>query len=145
MALRFIVSAVATLALLACSQPTGVGGTSPCNSGTCKADVTVSGSCADPNNITVKPDPLPVPKGNPNSIEWTIQTDGYTWVAPPGGITGLPSSIFTNPQVTGNGRKYDIHDANPETSPTDHKYGINLMDPSGRSCAVKDPFIRNGS
>lgn len=148
MALKFVASAVATLALVACTQPTGTGAL-PCNSGVCKLDVTVSGSCANPANITVIPDPLPVPKGSPHSIQWTIQTDGYTWVPapppPPGGISGLPDPPFDRPHVTGNGRKYDIHDANPETAPKDYKYGINLIDPSGKPCAVKDPTIRNGS
>ena len=142
---KFMASAVVTFALIACGQPTGVGtAAGPCNSGVCKVDVTVSDAgCADPNNITVLPDPLPV--HGSNNIQWTIQTNQYTWVAAPGGITGLPPAMFTDAHDTGNGKKYDIHDANTDASPTDYKYGVNLKDPNGNLCAVKDPTIRNGS
>ena len=111
----------------------------------CKLDVTVANDdCSNANNIKVLPDPLPVPKGNPHKIEWTIQTNGYTWVSAPGGITGLPAEIFDNAHDTGSGKKYDIHDKNPEATPTDHKYAIHLQ--KGASlCAVKDPTIRNGT
>lgn len=136
---------VATLALSACGTA-GVDGSSlPCNSGVCKLEVTVAAAgCADATNITVKPDPLPVPKGGSNKIEWTIATNGYTWVAAPGGVTGLPPGMFNNAHDTGSGKKYDIHDANTDAAPTDYKYAIHLKGPSGL-CAVKDPFIRNGS
>lgn len=136
---------VATLALIACT--TGIDGSSlPCNSGVCKLEVSVAAAgCANPANITVTPDPLPVPKGSPNKIEWTIKTDGYTWVAEPGGVTGLPAGMFKNPHATGSGKKYDIHDDNTDSSPTDYKYAIHLTAPNGSLCAVKDPFIRNGS
>jgi hypothetical protein len=118
----------------------------PCNNGVCKLDVTVTGgSCASPANITVAPDPLPVPKGSPNKIEWTIQTNGYTWAPAPNGITSLPSPMFTNPHNTGNGKKYDIQDANTNPTPTDYKYDIRLMGPDGTRCAVKDPTIKNGN
>lgn len=151
MAPKLIASAVAALALVACNQPTGVSGGPglPCNSGVCKADVTVSaGGCGTASNITVNPDPLPIPKNTPHKIEWTIKTDGYTWVPAPGGITGLPPGapgMFTNPHDTGNGKKYTIDDGNTDTAPTSYKYGVNLMDPSGKLCAVLDPSIRNGS
>ena len=147
MGLKFMASAVVTFALVACGQPTGVGKpVLPCNNGVCKLDVTVAAAgCVDPANITVSPDPLVVSKGSPNKIEWTIQTDRYTWVPAPGGITGLPPGMFTNAHDTGNGKKYDIHDANTDASPTDYKYGVNLKDPNGNLCAVKDPTIRNGT
>jgi len=129
-----------TFTSIACGQ------TLPCNSGVCKLDVTVTDAgCADPNNIKVVPDPLLVKKGEPNRIEWTIQTKDYTWVPAPGGITGLPNPPFHDPHVTGNGRKYDLKDDNTETNPTDHKYAIHLVDPKGKPCAVKDPIIRNGN
>lgn len=136
----------AVLALQACGQPVSPpgSGASPCNNGVCKADVTVTNNdCSNPANIQVVPDPLPVPRGNPNNIEWTVQS-GFTWVAPPGGITSLPPDIFTDPQLTGNGRKYSLKDRNPETTPTSHKYDVHLMK-DGVACAVKDPTIRNGS
>jgi hypothetical protein len=142
--------AIAAFAAVACAQTqpqpgTGTTAAGPCNGGVCKADVRVANNdCSNAANISIVPDPLPVPKGGSNNIEWTIQTDGFTWVAAPGGITGLPSAIFTNPQVTGSGRKYQIHDANPETTPTNHKYAVHLMK-GGTVCAVKDPIIRNGS
>jgi hypothetical protein len=113
----------------------------PCNAGVCKVDVTVAAAgCADPTNITVSVDPLPV--HGPNNIEWTIKTPNYTWVPEPNGITSLPSSQFTNPHVTGNGLKYDLHDANTGPVPTDYKYDIHLQS-NGTLCAVKDPIIRN--
>lgn len=119
-------------------------GALPCNAGVCKAEVTVANNdCSNAANIKVNPDPLPVPKGNSNNIEWTVQ-DGFTWVAPPGGITSLPPNIFTKHQLTGNGKKYKLHDANPEQVPTPHKYDVHLQK-NGVACAVKDPTIRNGS
>ena len=75
---------------------------------------------------------------------WKTVQEGFTWVAPPGGITSLPSGVFTNPQLTGNERKYSLHDANPEPMPTNHKYDVHLQR-NGTRCAVKDPTIRNGS
>jgi hypothetical protein len=140
----FIIAAA--FALEACGQLESMPGAGmlPCNNGVCKAEVTVANNdCSNAANIKVVPDPLPVPKGNPHNLEWTVQ-EGFTWVAPPGGITSLPSSIFTNHQLTGNGRKYSVHDANPETTPTNHKYDVHLQK-DGALCAVKDPTIRNGS
>lgn len=135
---------VVTFALVGCGKPADVGA-ADCNGGVCKLEVTVAAAgCADPANITVKPDPLKVDKNTPNKIEWTIKTDGYAWVDAPGGITGLPSGMFENPHVTGNGKKYDIHDKNTDASPTDYKYAIHLKGPNG-VCAVKDPVIRNGA
>lgn len=140
-----------TFASIACGQqqPAAGGGSGkppPCNSGVCKLDVTVTDAgCADPNNIKVNPDPLLVTKGVPNRIEWTIQTKDYTWVPVPKGITGLPPSQFTDPNVTGSGKKYELKDANTDTKPTDHKYAIQLLDPKGKPCTVKDPIIRNGN
>ena len=123
----------------------GIAWGQPCNSGVCKLDVTIAAAgCADPANITVTPDPLKVPKNSPNRIEWTIKTTGYTWVAAPNGITSLPPSQFSDPHVTGSGKKYDLRDANTDSAPTDHKYDIHLQK-NGTVCAVKDPIIRNGS
>jgi hypothetical protein len=138
--------AVATFALIACAQVPERAGGNPCNNGVCKLEVTVADAgCANPANISVTPDPLPVPLGSANRIEWTIRTGGYTWVPAPNGVSGLANPPFSNPHDTGSGKKYDIHDANPETRPTDHKYSIRLNDAQGRACAVKDPVIRNGA
>jgi hypothetical protein len=149
MAPRVLACAVIlSLGAIACGQSKEVSsaGALPCNNGVCKLEVTVeSGNCANPANIKVTPDPVVVRKGSPNRIEWTIKTNGFTWVSAPGGITGLPPAIFENPHDTGSGKKYDIHDKNPEPVPTDHKYDIHLKDPSGNLCAVKDPTIRNGA
>lgn len=132
--------------LFACAQLPQSAGGQPCNNGVCKLDVTVaSAGCGNAANISVAPDPLPVPAGQPNRIEWTLRTDGYTFVAAPNGITGLPDPPFSNPHVTGNGRNYDIHDANPETTPRNYKYAVHLNDASGHACAVKDPVIKNGA
>lgn len=151
MAPRFMTTiAIATFAAVACGQQqsttqTGSSSSGPCNSGVCKLDVTVANDdCSNATNIKVVPDPLPVLKNSPNKIEWTIQTNGYTWVAAPGGITGLPPDIFTGPHDTGSGKKYDIHDKNPEQVPTPHKYAIHLQK-GATLCAVLDPTIRNGS
>ena len=139
-------TAVATFALIACAQPPEGAGGKPCNNGVCKLEVTVAAAgCANAANISVAPDPLPVPLGSSNKIEWTITTSGYTWVPAPNGITGLANPPFSNPHNTGSGKKYDIHDANPETMPTDHKYAIHLNDANGHACAVKDPVIKNGA
>ena len=89
--MAFIISSA--FALEACGQQESMPGAGalPCNAGVCKAEVTVANNdCSNAANIKVSPDPLPVPKGNPNNIEWTVQ-DGFTWVAPPGGITSLPT------------------------------------------------------
>src|SRR5512139_3837204 len=70
-------------AACACSKTeTAGGGMGDCNSGVCKLDVKVAAAgCADAANISVSPDPVRVPKNQPNQIEWTIATDGYSWVA----------------------------------------------------------------
>jgi hypothetical protein len=143
---RLALVAAAALALEACGQPAAPppGSSLPCNSGVCKVDVTITNNdCSNAANIVVQPDPLPVPAGSSNNIEWTVQS-GFTWVAPPAGITSLPPAIFTNPQLNGNGTKYSLKDANPETTPTPHKYDVHLQK-DGTTCAVKDPTIRNGS
>ena len=136
----------AAFALEACGQrePVPGAGALPCNSGICKLEVTVANNdCSNATNIKVSRDPLPVPKGSPHNIEWTVQ-DGFTWVAPAGGITSLPPGVFTDHRLSPDGRKYSVHDANPEPAPTDHKYDVHLLK-NGAPCAVKDPIIRNGS
>jgi hypothetical protein len=137
-----------TFASIAYGQQPAAGGGSGkslhCNNGNCKLEVTVTdGGCANPNNINVLPDPLLVPKGNPNKIEWTITTSGFTWVPAPGGITGLPNPPFHDPHVTGGGKKYDLKDDNEDVK--EYKYAIHLLDANGNPCAVKDPIIRNGN
>ncbi len=136
---------LAAFAVCACGKSERVEGASgDCNSGVCKLDVTVAAAgCADPANISVSPDPVKVPKNQPNKIEWTIATDGYSWVAAPGGITSLPSTQFENPPD--NGKKYQIHDKNTDQVPTDYKYDVHLKDANGNLCGVKDPTIKNGA
>lgn len=138
-------AAVILVAFAACAcSKTETAGSGDCNSGVCKLDVKVAAAgCADAANISVSPDPVRVPKNQPNKIEWTIATDGYSWVAAPGGITSLPSSQFENPQD--NGKKYQIHDKNTDQTPTDYKYDVHLKDANGNLCAAKDPTIKNGA
>jgi hypothetical protein len=156
MAPRILASAVVvTFALIGCTKSplsSGSPGLLNCTPNNCKVAVTVTGTCTSPGDITVAPDPLPVPKANHNQkIDWEIQTNGYKWVPAPNGITFTvppipPANEFTNPHD--NGTKYDLTDTNsptPNGQPIDYKYDIHLQRDDGTACAVKDPTIRNGS
>ena len=108
----------------------------PCNAGVCKATVAVQ-SC-DGGTMTVAPDPIPVPA--PNNIEWTISTPGYKF--PQNGIL-INGTGFTNPHVTGNGKKFTVHDDHKDMRP-DIKYAVRVVRESdGRECAPYDPYIKN--
>jgi len=145
---------VVTLALVGCQKQESSSGTGTvqafsCTPSNCKVEVTVTGDCSNPANINVSIDPLPVPRQNHNlKIDFDIQTSGFKWVSAPNGIAFTtaplpPPDEFTNPHDNGN--KYDITDANTQTTPTSFKYDIHLQRSDGTLCAVKDPSIRNGS
>jgi hypothetical protein len=108
----------------------------PCNGGVCKVTVTIQ-DCAG-GGITATPDPIPVPSAN--NIEWTIpNSDDYEFTA--NGIS-VHGSGFTNmPGVTGNGKKFIIHDA--YSDPTHRiKYAIEVRPSnSTTACKIADPFI----
>ncbi len=141
-------AAAIPFALTGCGQmqtfdSTAAVGCTPSTSN-CRIAVTVTGNCSDPAQITVLPERLPVPRGNHNmKIAWDIQNSGFKWVAAPNGITSLPPGEFSNPHD--NTDKYDITDLNSATAPTPFKYEIHLQRSDGSLCAVKDPFIVNGS
>lgn len=148
-----IFAVILALGLLGCGQKEsatpGSTGAFSCTPSNCRVAVTVTGDCSNASNISVNIDPLPVPREHHNlKIAWDIQTTGFKWVAAPNGITFTtapipPAGEFTN--AHDNGDKYDITDANTQTTPTLFKYDIHLMRNDGSLCAVKDPSIRNGS
>lgn len=109
----------------------------PCNAGVCKALVTVQ-SCK-PAKMSVAPDPISVP--GPNNIEWTISTPGYVFTAD--GIVIDGKGFKANPGVTGNGRKYIVHDDHTDKR-KNIKYVVHVKRQSdGAACDPFDPFINN--
>jgi hypothetical protein len=105
-----------------------------CNGGVCKAWVTVI-DCAT-GQLPVTPDPIPVP--GTNNIEWTIDTPGYLF--PADGIV-IHAPGFTDGHVTGNGRKYVVHD---QAGPGSYKYTVKVVRESDQvGCRPSDPFILN--
>lgn len=105
-----------------------------CTGGVCKAWVTVIDCNA--GQLPVTPDPIPVP--GTNNIEWTIDTPGYLF--PQNGIE-IQGPGFTNAHVTGNGRKFVVHD---EAGPGSYKYTVRLIRESDNArCRESDPFILN--
>ncbi len=112
-------------------------GAAPCNSGVCKAEVKVQ-SC-EKGTMSVNPDPIAVPA--PNNIEWTISTAGYTF--PANGIVIEGSGFSPRPGVTGNGKKFKVHDDHTDKRPN-IKYAVRVTRQSdGVACAPFDPFINN--
>jgi hypothetical protein len=108
----------------------------PCNAGVCKADVELQ-SCAD-GTLSVSPDPILVPA--PNNIEWTITTPGYRFA--PNGIV-IDGTGFGNFQLTGNGKKFIVHDDHTDRRPK-IKYAVRVVRESdGLACAPYDPYIKN--
>jgi len=129
------------LLLAACSEPAmHADAVDVCNGGTCKATVEVQ-SCED-GKLLVHPDPIPVPA--PNNIEWTISTGDFKF--PENGIV-VDGSGFTDPQVTGNGKKFTVHDDHTDKgSWILHriKYTVRVVrELDGVACAPNDPFIKN--
>jgi len=110
---------------------------SPCNQGVCKVTVTVQACQA--NGATASPDPVKVPSAN--NIEWTIETDGYLFTV--NGIS-VQGTGFTNaPGMTGNGKKFIIHDAYTDIRP-DIKYSIEVHPAANATpCPKTDPLISN--
>ena len=121
-----------------CSLLAGAGGmAAPCNAGVCKAVVTVQ-SC-EKGTMSVAPDPIPVPA--PNNIEWTISTAGYVFTKD--GIVVNGKGFTPKPGVTGNGKKFIVHDDH-----TDKRKGIKYVvrvtrQSDGFACAPYDPYINN--
>ena len=108
-----------------------------CTQGVCKAEVTVQ-SC-ETGAMSVMPEPIPVPE--PNNIEWTIKTPGYSF--PENGIVIAGTGFEPRPGVNGNGRKFTVHDDHTDRRPR-IKYTVNLTRQSdGVACAPFDPFINN--
>jgi uncharacterized protein YaiE (UPF0345 family) len=111
----------------------------PCNQGVCKAEVTVQ-SC-ERGVMTVVPDPIDVYE--PNNIEWTILTPGYVFTAD--GIVVDGKGFTVPPGVTGNGKKYIVHDDHTDRRKK-IKYDVRVKRESGgAACKPYDPFINNNS
>lgn len=123
-----------------CAAPTTTTTTlvGPCNEGVCKAEVTVW-DCSR-GYITVNVDPIEIPdsQAHPKNIEWTIITDGFRF--PSDGIV-VGSNGFSGGQVTGNGKKFILHDG---AGLGIHKYTVKVERESlGTFCLPHDPYILN--
>jgi hypothetical protein len=113
----------------------------PCNEGMCPVALTVYLDCSDSNNILASPEKAPIARGNRDPrIEWTIGKSGYTFA--PNGIDFHGDTQFHNGQRLGD-QKFQWFDTNSETTPTYHKYTINLLH-DGVACPALDPGIING-
>jgi hypothetical protein len=98
--------------------------------------------CSNRDNIQAAPPSAPIQRGNANPrIEWTIRTNGFTFAS--NGIDFHGDPQFHNGQVLANGAKFQWFDTNSETTPTYHKYSINLLH-NGVACQPLDPGIING-
>lgn len=87
-------------------------------------------------NVTATPNPLDVGKSNGSvTINFNMDTDGWEIT----GISGLPSSEFTDSGKNGNGWK--VKDKNDNTS--SYNYTVTVQHTSGQ-VLMHDPAIRNG-
>ena len=128
-----VLAALTAVLLTAACAPTPQSFKSTCNGGVCKAWITVV-DC-DKGYLPVNPDPIRVPETN--NIEWTIDTDGYKF--PANGIV-VDGGGFTGGHVTGNGKKFVLHDP---YRPGYYKYTVNIVRDNGTACKPYDPFIHN--
>jgi hypothetical protein len=114
----------------------------PCAGNNCFVHISVyGGDCSNPDNIQAAPPAAPIKRGNANPrIEWSIVTDGFTFAS--NGIDFHGDSQFHDPQPLGS-KKFQWFDTNSETTPTYHKYAINLLH-DGVACPPLDPGIING-
>ena len=88
--------------------------------------------------MSVNPDPIAV--SEPNNIEWLIATDGYSFAKDGIAING--SGFITRPGVTGNGKKFIVHNDHSQMGLI--KYAVRLVrDSDGVACAPYDPLINN--
>jgi hypothetical protein len=118
------------------SMPT-IAGAQPCTQGVCKAEVTVQWCWA--GMLSVSPDPIRVPA--PNNIEWTMKTEGFSFTN--NGIVINGSGFTPRPGVTGNGKKFIVHDDHSDIRPN-IKYAIRVVrDSDGAVCRPLDPMISN--
>ena len=94
------------------------------------------------NTITVVPDPLPMGKSNNQAIEWTIQTDNWTFPADGIVINDPNGQFYDGGKVTGNDQKYKWHDKN--TDGNTYKYTVNVTNNANNPPNLsKDPNIVN--
>jgi len=131
-----LVAAILTTACASPQQPFTLDAfrSAVCTGGVCKAWVTVIDCAA--GQLPVTPDPIPVP--GTNNIEWTIDTPGYLF--PQNGIE-INAPGFSGGHVTGNGKKFVVHD---EAGPGAYKYTVRLIRESDNArCRESDPFILN--
>jgi hypothetical protein len=137
MRLGYIVAGVVGIVVIAGIGFLALAPKSPCNQGVCKVSVTVQACQA--NGATASPDPVNVPAAN--NIEWTIETDGYLFTA--NGIS-VQGTGFTNaPGMTGNGKKFIVHDAYTDIRPN-IKYSIEVHPAANATpCPKTDPLISN--
>lgn len=134
---RALVATCCSLSIAACGTlGSERAGAQPCNQGVCKVDVTVQWCWA--GWITVDPDPIRVPA--PNNIEWTIKTNGFSFTND--GIVINGSGFAPRPGVTGNGKKFIVHDDHSQLGMI--KYAVRVVrDSDGAVCKPLDPMINN--
>ena len=132
-----LVTTCCSLLIAACagSGPT-ITRAQPCNHGVCKAEVTVQWCWA--GMLSVDPDTIHVP--GPNNIEWTIKTAGFSFTN--NGIVINGSGFTPRPGVTGNGKKFIVHDDHSQKGLI--KYAVRVVrDSDGAVCKPLDPMISN--
>lgn len=128
---------IAVIGVLGCAS-TDIQRVSPCNSGVCKVDVSIT-ACSAPGGVAVDPPTLPVPVRQANNIEWTIVTPGYTF-AQNGIVIADYYKQFDPPHLTGSGRKITVHNRNTNSGPV--YYSVNVM-MGATPCVALDPWIFN--
>lgn len=154
MALKLMVAVIVTgFSILGCAQnaPPGGSALASCNENQCKITVTVTGNCSAATDIKVDPDTMPVSKEfHQVKMHWDIETPGFKFAPEPNAITFTappipPAGEFHDGNVTANGTKYNITNANTASSPINYKYNVRLLRADGSACTPKDPLIRNGA
>ena len=137
MNLKYVVGGLLVVAVAAAITLSVQSPKSPCNQGVCKVSVTVQACQA--NGATANPDPVKVPSAN--NIEWTIEGDEYRFTS--NGIAVQGTGFTNSPGVTGNGKKFIIHDAYTDIRPN-IKYSIEVHPTSSSTpCPKTDPLISN--
>jgi len=132
-----------------------------CNpQGRCAVSITVSGSCTDPDNIKVNPDPVAMGRAGQRSIVWRLER-GFAFC--PANGDAVQFKRGDNDFQFFDGRRTDNDDGDEDAGPADrcrrnfrwknkneghtagrtYEYLIKFTGPGGEAC-VKDPFIRNG-
>ena len=110
-----------------------------CTTATCSVTVTVSGAGCG-GGITVSPDPIILTKGKGVTLQWTIASPGWAFVAEKGIYINKPDAEFEGAKTAPDRKQYGVTFKNTKSGT--YKYDINLVSDTKVPCSV-DPTILN--